>query len=708
MNKDRLILPLLALATMQPIIAQNAIKTDSLQEVVVTGTGTRHLLKDAPVHTEVISKQMLSNYAGRSIEDILSGLTSSFDFNADDMGSQIQMNGLGNNYILILINGKRIHGDVGGQNELSMIDPQNIEKIEIVKGASSALYGSDAIAGVINIITKKHDEGLLLENTSRIGSYGEVRQHNGLGWKWGKIASYTNFQLQHSDGWQNTSKEDPAQTEFPIFDSANKTVNRNTNWQISERLTYQVLNNVELYADGGIYWKRIYRPSGKYAATDVKTYDMEYHNASVSLGGKWQLNKTDYITVDADWNKHAYYYNYTDTTLEERYVNGVLNHYFPYFPGQTNLQSDQQRTMIQLKGVFSLPYQNYMSAGAEWRNDWLNAPMRVDGGKVSDNTEAVYLQDEFSLLNPLYITAGIRFNHNESFGIRITPKLSAMLKTGDLRFRATWSQGIKTPTPKEQFYRYVREMSGTYLYLGNKNLRPQTSNYYALGTEYRKGGFSASVTGYYNKVNNMITLVTIPAADAPGKYVAQYDPVKIRQYKNMDNAETYGIDASINYMIGKDVIIGAGYNYLDTKAEEYNAVKDVMHKVTIDGMAHHKANIFATWHHRFTSDYLLGIGLYGKMSSKRYYQVNGNGKGYQTWRVSTTHDFGRSKTMNYRMEIGVDNIFNYVDRTDHGLHLGTTTPGTTAYISFSIRFAQGKKINNLINNNLNQRNDEEN
>ena len=284
--------------------AQSIWRTDSLQEVVVTGTGTQHLLKDAPVQTEVITQKMLRNYAGRSIEDILSGLTASFAFSEDDMGSQMQLNGLGNSYILVLVDGKRIHGDVGGQNDLSLIDPQNIEKIEIVKGASSALYGSDAIAGVVNIITKKHNEGLLIENSTRGGSYGDLRQHNGLGIAIGRLRSYTNFQLQHSDGWQNTATEDPRQTEFLIEDSRNKTVNRHTNWQVSERLTYEPLKGLELYADGSTYWKRIYRPSGKYAV-DMKFYDLEYRNQSLAGGGKWKLNKTDEVTLDVNFDRHA-------------------------------------------------------------------------------------------------------------------------------------------------------------------------------------------------------------------------------------------------------------------------------------------------------------------------------------------------------------------------------------------------------------------
>ena len=690
--------------TAQTQMAQNVLRTDSIQEVVVTGTGTQHLLKDAPVQTEVISGRQLQQYAGKSIEDILSGLTASFAFNENDMGSHLQMNGLGNSYVLILIDGRRLHGDNGGENDLSLIDPHNIEKIEIVKGASSALYGSDAIAGVINVITKKHrEQGVMVENTSRFGSYGDIRQHNGIALNFGKFSSYTNFQLQHSDGWQNTSEEALSQTEYHITDSRNKTVNRHTNWQIAEHLTYQLTPKIELYADGSIYWKRIYRPCGKHPGVDVKTYDMQYNNASVSVGGKWKLNETDVITLDADWKRHAYKYAYTDTTLTDGYVNGRFTNYYPFFPGDVDLQSDQRLTHITLKGVFRLPYQQQLSAGFDYRYDWLEAPMRVNGGKATDNTQALYVQDEWALLNPLYLTAGLRLTRNEGFGTRLTPKLSAMLKVNDLRLRATWSQGYKTPTPKELHYQYVRNMNGVLLYLGNSDLKAQTSNYFGLSAEYSIGNLTMTLSGYYNKVDNMIALVTIPASEAPGDLIVQYDPRRVRQYQNMEDAKTYGVDFTARYQT-KHFTVGGSYSYLDTKAHQYDTEDEVMKEVTIDGMAHHKANWYATWNHDFTKCYHLGIGIYGRMSSKRYYQVDGDGKGYQIWRLSTTHQFGK----NYRLEAGVDNIFNYVDKTPHGLHLGTTTPGTTVYASLTIRFNKGKKLTNKYKYNLNQRNNEEN
>ncbi|MBR1688543.1 MAG: TonB-dependent receptor [Prevotella sp.] len=710
--KQRLMVGLVAaLAATQCIVAQATLQGDRLQEVVVTGTGTQHLLKDAPVQTEVISSRQLQAYGASSIEDILGGLSASFAFNEGDMGSQMQMNGLGNSYILILIDGKRIHGDVGGENDLSLIDPHDIERIEIVKGASSALYGSDAIAGVINIITKKHrQQGLLAENTTRVGSYGDLRQHNGLALNVGRFSSFTNFQLQHSDGWQNTAVENTDAFEQPITDSRNNTVNRHTNWQLAERLTYQLRPDIELYADGSIYWKRIYRPCGKYAKYDVKTYDLSYRNASAATGGRWKLNKTDVVTLDIDWNRHAYYHNFTKTTLTEGFnEQGNLVFDFPYFAGQRMLQSDQQRTMVHLKGVFTLPAGNRLSAGAEYRYDWLKAPTSIASQRQSDHTEAVYAQDEFTLWQPLNITAGLRLNHHPSFGLRLTPKVSAMLKAGDaLRLRATWSEGFKTPTLKEQYYHYMRDMTMLILYLGNRDLRAQHSDYFSLGAEYTIGHLTASVTGYYNKVDDMITLVTVPTSEAPQQYRQEYGELlnKVRRYQNLDDAETFGADVSLRYAY-REVTAGIGYSYLDTRAHLYNSDHDRTERVVIDGMAHHKANVYATWQHRCSPVYQFSVGLYGRASSKRYYQINGNGKGYQTWRITTGHDLTPRGTLSYRIEAGIDNLFNYCDRTPHGLHLGTTTPGRTVYAGLTIRLNRGKKLKNNYKSNSNYNNDEQ-
>ena len=700
MRKTRILT--LALATGMYAIGTDAqTKTEALQEVVVTATGTGNLLRDVPVQTEVITKKMIESYGGKSIEEILGGLTSSFAFNEGDMGSQAQLGGLGNGYILILVDGKRLHGDNGGENDLGLIDPHNIEKIEIVKGAQSALYGSDAIAGVVNIITKKHHtEGLLLENTTRYGTFNDVRQHNGVGVRIGKVQSYTNFQLQHSDGWQNTSRE---YAEGKVLeDSRNKTVNQFTNWQVAERLIYAPMRNLELYADGSFYRKIINRPTnGRYASCDVYTYDLLYRNASASAGGKWTIDekRKDYVQLDIDWNKHAYYYKYTSRTYEDAYIDGELEHGIPFYAGQQRLQADQQRTMATLKGVFHLPAGNTLNAGAEFRYDYLKAPMRTDNGKASDKTAAIYAQDEYNPAKWLNITAGARLVDNASYGLHFTPKISAMLSLGDVRVRLGWSQGFKSPTVKELYYRYLHVMgSSTFFNIGNTDLKPQTSNYWSANAEYRAGRLTLSLTGYLNRLDNMIALVNVPVEEIPKDITTAYlgdgsQNVQARRYKNLEDAKTYGADFQMQVNITDGLTFTGGYSYLDTQANTYDTQRGRMKKATIDGMAHHKWNASIVYSRRFAPSYRLSANLSTRGSSKRYYENNGNGKHFQIWRINTTHDFGRQQApLTYRVELGMDNILNYKDTTMHPYHLGTTTGGRTVYCTLALKFNHGKKI----------------
>ena len=681
------------------ITSKSQEKVETLEEVVVTGTGTEHLLRDVPVQTEIVSRKILDSYGAKSIEDILGGLTASFSFEEGDMGSQTQLNGLGNSYILILVDGKRLHGDVGGENDLSQIDPQNIDHIEIVKGAQSALYGSDAIAGVINIITKKHhDEGVYIENTTRYGSYNDIRQHNGLGLSFGKLNSFTNFQLQHTDGWRNTTNE---YTEGHVVnDSRKKTANEKTNWQIAEKLTYTVNKKSEVYASGSYHRKNILRPQdGHYPSCDVYTYDLMYKNAALSMGGKWKLKGDNTITADVDWGKHAYFYNYTATTLTDGYDPlGRFTNYFPYFKGQKSLQSDQQRLLASVNGIFDLPAENKLSTGIEYRYDYLNAPMRTAEGSVDDWTGSTFVQDEFDLLSWLNVTTGLRVDKNQNFGFKATPKVNAMLSAKNFRLRLGWSQGYKTPTTKELYYRYLHVMgASTYFNMGNTNLTPQTSNYYSSSVEYRGKRLTMSVTAYLNKLENMIALVNVPVDEIPVDASSAYfgdgsGDVVARKYKNMEDARTQGIDLNTTYKICEDFTIGGNYSYLDTKAHEYEASKQKLVEVTIDGMAHHKWNVYANWGHRFGKNYKLGASLGTRGSSKRYYQNNGNGKPFQIWRLNTTHDLGSSKKFTYRAEAGIDNLFNYTDSTMHPYHLGTNSPGTTFFVALSIKFKQGKNI----------------
>ena len=216
--------------------------------------------------------------------------------------------------------------------------------------------------------------------------------------------------------------------------------------------------------------------------------------------------------------------------------------------------------------------------------------------------------------------------------------------------------------------------------------------------EYRGRRVTASVTGYLNKLDNMIALVNVSSGEIPAGITTAYlgdgsTNVQARMYKNMDDARTCGVDVTLSYKVMAGLTLNAAYSYLDTKAHLYDEKEDRMNTVTIDGMAHHKWNASAMYSHVFSPKYALGVSLTGRGSSKRYYQNNGDGKAFQIWRVNTTHDLGPQDCMlAYRVEVGVDNIFNYVDRTMHPYHLGTNTSGTTVYGTLSIKFNYGKRV----------------
>ena len=623
------------------------------------------------------------------------------------MGSQMQMNGLGNSYILVLVDGKRLHGDNGGENDLGQINPARIERIEIVKGAASALYGSDAIAGVINIITRKQESNLQLENETRGGSYGDFRQHNTLGLTFGPVRSMTNFHFRHSDGWKNFSMEAPERYGGRIItNTMNKTVSKNQLWQLSERLSVEPAKGMEVYAEGMLYHKHIYHPRGGDSEV-AHYYDLSYDDAAAAAGWSWRMNNGDMLTADVTWNRHAYYYDYTS-------LNGVIDETDPspyaaiYFDGDRILQSDQRRMMTQLKGVFSLPYSQRLSVGYDYRYDWLKAPNRVAGGTATDWTQALYAQDEWSPLDNLNITAGLRLDHNQQFGLHLTPKVSAMWSLGDMTLRASWAQGFKSPTPKELHYRYMSNMAG--LCLGNTSLKPQTSNYFSLSAEYRIQQVNISLTGYYNKVDHMISLVKIPLSQAPGEYIVQYQPQLVQQYKNLEDAYTTGLDVNVKWNATKELSFGGGYSYLQARGSVYDEDTEQFRRLTINGTAHHKGNVYATWTKthpqplpekegsKMLRPVSKGIGLYGRASTKRYYEKHGDGKGYMIWRLALRYNGILTTPLLLReglgvgLEAGIDNIFNYVDDTPHGRHVGTTSAGTTVYASLIIRFNHGKKI----------------
>lgn len=649
----------------------------TLDEVVVTGTGTEHYLKTAPVQTEVISGKALDEYAGRDIEDVLNGLSSSLTISRGDMGNNLQLNGLKNDYILILVDGKRMNGDVGGQIDLSRINMNRIERIEIVKGAASSLYGSDAIGGVIHFITKKEPYKFSASNTSRVGEHGDLNQSNDFSFNHGRWSSTTSFMYRHTDGWQNTSQE---WYRGKLYEnSVSKTVNRSSNYHVSEDLTYQVNSRLQLNGNIAFHEKWTHRLTG---IPQWRLYDFYYRDQSYDTGAKYKWNNRDYLRVDFSYDRYDYYYDYTSREYTD-YFDEDGNR-IVYYTGDRVLQTSQRRLTGNLKGVFYLNERNTLNAGVEYMGDKLISPFRLEGDEQTAFSISGYVQDEWNPSDKLNVTAGIRLGYYKESGKTFTPKLSAMYKLGDFNLRGTYSSGFKAPTIKELYYHYYATIMSSYkAYYGDTDLKPQKSDYYSLNIEYHQSAFKTNVTVFHNNIRNMISLQTVSTSYEDKLQLVE----ETMRYVNLAKGYTYGVDFGFDLTLPMNLKTGGSYSYLIAKGQRTDdeAADDYMKYIYINGTSRHNLSFRVSWNKGW-ENYKLGILLNGRYQSKRYYSSDGNAKGYQLWRLNTSHTFLNKKKWKMEMQVGIDNLFNYVDKTPFGHNRGTTSPGRNVYASVILKF----------------------
>ncbi len=180
----------------------------NLDQVVVTGTGTHHKLKDTPVPIEVMSAADIKKAGITDFQTAMTMLQPSLSFSTNAMGSYLMMNGLSNKYVLILVNGKKLTGDTSNNIDLSQINMNNVKRIEVLKGAASALYGSDAIAGVINIITDNPKNLITVTSNTKMEERGQFTQGVNVDVNTGKFGSFTSYTRQQSDSWKLSSYDE--------------------------------------------------------------------------------------------------------------------------------------------------------------------------------------------------------------------------------------------------------------------------------------------------------------------------------------------------------------------------------------------------------------------------------------------------------------------------------------------------------------------
>lgn len=654
--------------------------TAELQPVVVTGTGTRHRIDMVPVQTEIITQKDIAELSGRNAEEIISSISSSIDYTTSSMGSNIKINGLGKDYVLILVNGKRLTGGLGGYADLNRINSEDIEQIEIVKGASSTLYGSDAIAGVINIITKNPQQHLSFSNNTRVGAYGEFKQLNAFTYNKGKLSSKTTINYKQKDGYQLSNmrfnNKWKSNHNLPYLVSTHyKPVNKNRAYTISQLLAYDINERLSLSTDLSWYEKRLLFPF------KAQMHDYYYNDRTARLGAKYKLRNKDFIELDISYNNYLYYTEYP-YKFNESYITGsdVVN--ITYYPGDRFKNSEQQTINAQLKGVFTLNDKNRLSAGAELLSEFLEAQFRLSEPNVAAHTYALYAQNETKLSDKLDMVAGVRAIYHNQAGFSLTPKLTLMYKQGKLTNRLTYSNGFKSPTLKELYYYYESDRMGMYrLYLGNSDLKPQQSHYFSLSTELKANKFRTGINAYVNRIDNKIDYAIIPTSyDHRRRGIEE---TKMRY--NIDQAQTIGIDWHGSVTLFNQLQLHTGYSYVDAR----NLTQDIR----LNGVSEHSATAKAAWTKRWQT-YHLNLTFTGVYKSDRFYLEEDlertTAKPYQLWKLTSSHTLKKIKLCDIIGIIGIDNLFDYVDDSPYGSHYGTLNPGRTVFVGLNFK-AKTKK-----------------
>ena len=653
----------------------------NLNPVVVTGSGHHQRLKSTATPVHVLSSQEIREQGISTFDGALTRMMPQVSMAPNSMGTFLRLNGLGNKYILILINGQKLSGDISNNVDLNRINMSRVKRIEVLDGAASSLYGSDAIAGVINIITDQPTQQLVgITSDTRVSGYGQLTESVNLDIFSKGFGSYTSFTHDQADSYRindleyiKGSETETQKSIAPLFTGYRSNI-------IGQKFTYAPNRQLALNAGLDYSYKITDRPDTREDVTGGLDYEMRYKGFRWNLGGIYKFTAKNSLQVDFTVDRFRYGKEYDVATKD-------------YAVGDY-VQSKKQRMMDgEVKAILGLMENSTTIFGADWRKDYLNAT----SGNIDEHvyTIAAYAQHEMRLFKDLTATLGLRLTHHETFNNHLTPKATLMYAPGNFRFRATYSAGFRAPGLDELYYHYFSVNRGKpQISFGNHDLKPEKSNYFSLNAEYRNDVIAVSVTGYLNRINDMVVKENVPVDDTslamfmrefPEMTQDQADKlVSYALYQNSDQGDVKGVQVNVSANIFRGFNLSANYAYT------YARTKSGDEWTVLERSIRHTATINANYH-RAWGRYSLNVNLNGRLQSKTYYTgTYEDAPGFGLWNLHTTHSFDVAKWAFLEPGIGVDNIFNKVDRRidSSTRKYALYSPGRMLVVSLKVKFKQ--------------------
>ena len=624
----------------------------NLNPVVVTGSGHHQRLKSTATPVHVLSSQEIKEQGITTFDAALTRMMPQASMAPNSMGTFLRLNGLGNKYILILINGQKLTGDISNNVDLNRINMSRVKRIEVLDGAASSLYGSDAIAGVINIITDQPTQNLVsITSDTHVSGHGILTESVTLDIYKNGFGSYTSFTHDRADSYQTTDLEykkgsdtETQKTIAPLFTGYRSNI-------IGQKLTYTLNQYLALNAGLDYSYKITDRPETREDITGGTDYEMRYKGFRWNIGGIYKFTAKNSLQADFTVDRFRYGKEYDVETKDY-----AISDY---------VQSKKQRSMeAELKAILGLMENSTTIFGADWRKDYLTA----SSGNIQQNvyTLAAYAQHEQTLLKSLTATVGLRLTHHETFGNHLTPKATLMYAPGNFRFRATYSAGFRAPGLDELYYHYFSVNRGKpQIIFGNQDLSPEKSKYFSLNAEFRTQQIAISLTGYLNRINDMVVRKNIDVDENSLRMLRQEFPEmtddqagkleRYSLYQNRDKGDVKGLQVNVSANVFEGFNLSANYVYT------YARTNSGDEWTLLERSIRHAATVAANYHHRW-GKYGLNVNLNGRLQSKTYYPDYEDAPGFGIWNLNTTHSLHFLKGVLFKPSIGIDNIFDKVDR----------------------------------------------
>jgi outer membrane receptor for ferrienterochelin and colicins len=509
------------------------------QAIVVTGTRTPRRLADDPIGTEVIGQRELTARNVRDASRALEaepGILSERSFR----GSSFQLRGLDAKYVRILVDGQPVMGQVNDVIDLRRYAVEAVDRIEIVRGATSALYGSDALAGVVNLVSRRPRRPLEIGgfaqygmlNQSMLGATAGVRRGDSAGTL--SVNWFGNNSYDLTPGDENLSTNGDARRAFTATARGFHTASEKLELMGFVRGGFFDSRGVDLQPPRALFNRRVGEAEG-------------------AAGGQatWTPDARTRVTTFLQGNVFA-----RDFSREQRQADRRERMESTESLVRGEVQAD--RTYAERKLV--------VTTGLGGQHAAFRSP-RIEGGQASLRTGWLFAQAELGLGEHLDLVAGGRFDADEQFGRQLSPRLAARLKLSSLAeglsLRAAYGEGFRAPSFGERFLAFYNQVAN-YVVYGNEALRPEVSRSGQAGLEWAPrvwrlpGGLSPSlrVTGFHTTLDNLIQALELRSGTLDREF----------RYENYESARLAGVESSLRLTAGAWLVADLGYAWLDTVA----------------------------------------------------------------------------------------------------------------------------------------------